>query len=224
MSYRSFPRLSRSTLVNPSFCRLQGLDVGTNTLSLHDKDPCQYSHYCVWWRHWRRLRDGRLPMEARLAAYLWLVGAQGQQFRLEFDSIPCVKWLQKTLGIQRNTLVRYISDVRATGLVQPKLATASHLLFAAAIYPPISMHERQAESDVLRSRLDLIHDYYLTGRCKSKMVSALIPIVVSGENKLLAGPKTYPSLLLWTCEGRLTDFAQEMKDRMRTKRQGCNTE
>lgn len=170
------------------------------------------------------LTNTRRPMEARLAAYLWLVGAQGQRFSLGIDPIPSEKWLQKRMTMNRNTMRRYIRDARTTGRVQPKLTAASQLAFAAVIYPPISRHERQAESDVLRNRLDLIHDYHLTGRCKSNMVSDLIPIVISGENNLFAEPKSYPRLHYWTCEGRLTELAQEMMARVRTKRQGCDAE
>ncbi|TWT56534.1 hypothetical protein CA85_40670 [Allorhodopirellula solitaria] len=192
----STPKLPKPTLVHPDYCRQWGLDGETSTASLSVADRDRYSHYCEWRRNWRRLRCDRLPMDVRLTAYLWLVGEQGGWFHLGRSPIPSEKWLRKMLGIHRHALGRYIRDAKTKGRVQPKLAAVSQLAFAAAIYPPVSRHEREAEQEVLCSRLDLIHDYHLTGRDQANMASDLIPIVRSGENNLSTHSRNYPRLCL----------------------------
>lgn len=149
-------------------------------------------------------------MDDRLSAYRWLVGQQGRRFCLGSDPIPTGKWLRERLGIHRNTMGRHISDARTNGRVQLNLMAASQLAFAAGIYPAISRSERAAETDVRSNRLELIHDYHLTGKCKSKMVGKLIRIVRSVENNLLSARKSYPRPHYWTSEGQLTKLGLEI--------------
>ncbi len=189
------PSPPSSEPIDADFCSLIGLNDGLSTLDLSISNPKMYSQYCKWYTSRldsQRLSNHGTSIETRLAAYLRLIGERGQRFHLGADSIPSAKWIRVRLGLHRNTMSKYIKDAQANKPLQLSLTVGCQLAFAAAIFPRPTKLEREATTEVLENRLDLIDDYHLTGKDRLNMVRRLTPIVYSGKNELFTVPKTYP--------------------------------
>ncbi|MCM2371903.1 hypothetical protein [Aporhodopirellula aestuarii] len=195
MSVSSPPSLPSSTPVDADYLILAGLPEGTTAFELAAAGPAGYVRYCNWYASRldsRRLRNPGLSIETRLAAYLRLIGGQGQRFHLGTGAIPSARWLRARIDLHRNTIGKYIKDAQANKPIQLNLTVGCQLAFAAAIYPPQTKFEKNAIAEVLENRLDLIDDYYLTGRKKANMVRCLTPIIHTGKNELFTIAKSYP--------------------------------
>ncbi|TWT51393.1 hypothetical protein Pla22_41710 [Rubripirellula amarantea] len=189
------PTPTSSTIVDEAYTSIAGLKDGISTLELFNTDPDEYARYLDWYNgrlDSRRLRNRRLAIETRLAAYLRLIGRRGQTFALGDGAIPSAKWLRDRLGLHRNTMGKYIKEAQANKPLQLSLTVGCQLAFAAAIYPPQTMLEKNAAAETLQNRLDLIDDYHLAGRDKATMVCCLTRITHTGENKLFKKLKSYP--------------------------------
>ncbi len=195
MTGKSKRSMSKRKPVDPIFCGLFGLDAQTTIRQLRQNNPGMYTIYRDWHARraeFRQIGDTTLPLDIRLAAYLKFVAEQPQRFQLGDDAFPSSKWLQEHLNIHRNTMRKYIVDVKTTGRVRLSVAVASQLAFAATIYPSVTRVEKRELDDSRVHRLDLIHDYHLTGRDKSLMLDSLLPITRTGKNNLFTVSKSYP--------------------------------
>ncbi|TWU21330.1 hypothetical protein [Novipirellula artificiosorum] len=192
---------------------LHDVDAAIQTLEqLQQAYPEQYESYCRWYHDRecsRRVRDERQPLENRIGAYLQVVARYGRGFIPGRDSTPSQQWLRESLGIHRNTLLKWTSTAAAIGYADIHLVAAGQLAFAAAIFPAATQREKTMSHDVQRERLDLIQDYRFFGGSIIKMLDRLIPIVHTGVNDLFTRAKRYPYAYNLNADGTPVRLAQD---------------